>query len=54
MSLARSLFRLALGERAAITSGTLQLDGLRAPVTIRRTAERYRLHIGHHRGSFAQ
>jgi penicillin amidase len=36
VSLARSLFRLALGERAAITSGTLQLDGLRAPVTIRR------------------
>jgi penicillin G amidase len=36
VSLARSLFRLALGERPARTGGTLHVDGLRAPVTIRR------------------
>jgi len=36
MNLARSLFRLALGARLPKTEGTLKVQGVRAPVTIRR------------------
>jgi penicillin amidase len=38
VTLARSLFRLALGARLPKIDGTLCLDGLRAPVTVRRDA----------------
>src|SRR5688572_13129544 len=36
MALVRTLLRLALGKRLPVTSGTLRIPGLRAPVTIRR------------------
>lgn len=38
MNIAQSFFRLALGARLARTSGTLAIEGLRAPVTVRRDA----------------
>ena len=45
---------LASGPKAEVLTTPNLTKTFGAPVTIRRTAERYRLHIGHHRGSFAQ
>jgi penicillin amidase len=38
VTIARSLFRLALGARLARVDGALTLDGLTAPVVVRRDA----------------